>query len=263
MLKLQKTMLQLFKALRLQKLKESKIKKYLLYALGEIILVVIGILIALAINNNNIKRTIQKKEQTYLVGLMDEFTTSKLKLQELINVNKNNYEGARQIISYVSNSKIQPDEEQFSLLLYNTFVFDVSFNPNNSLLNEMMNSGSLKDISNPTLRIHLTNWISTMEDIAKQENDLEQQREKILDLFRGNTQSIRTIFDLAGVSANELDIEPLPKNISNLNLLHSTQFENLLFTFILTSKATEEAHYLPLMKRIDAILELIEKEIKS
>ena len=48
-------------------LTENKFSKYLLYALGEIILVVVGILIAVAINNSQQNKSIQKKEQTYTV----------------------------------------------------------------------------------------------------------------------------------------------------------------------------------------------------
>ncbi|MGW8315346.1 MAG: DUF6090 family protein [Bacteroidales bacterium] len=48
---------------------------------------VIGILIALAINNNYENRLKQEKEQIYLAGLKNEFLTSKLKLEELIRVN--------------------------------------------------------------------------------------------------------------------------------------------------------------------------------
>jgi hypothetical protein len=127
----------------------------------------------------------------------------------------------------------------------------------------MINSGSLKDISNSELRIYLTNWVSTLEDITKQENDLGGQREMIVDMFRTNKHSIRTVFDLSGVTENELEIAPLKNNSSNLGLLNSTEFENKLLLFILTSKATEKAHYEPLMKNIDAILKLIEQEIKQ
>jgi len=46
-------MIKFFRKIRQKTLTESKFGKYLLYALGEIILVVIGILIALSINNRN------------------------------------------------------------------------------------------------------------------------------------------------------------------------------------------------------------------
>ena len=55
-------MLTFFKKIRIQKLTENKFGRYLIYAIGEIFLVVIGILIALQINNWNNKR-IEKKDR--------------------------------------------------------------------------------------------------------------------------------------------------------------------------------------------------------
>ncbi|WP_425287337.1 DUF6090 family protein [Lutimonas vermicola] len=46
-------MIKFFRKIRQKTLTENKFSKYLLYAIGEIILVVIGILIALQINNYN------------------------------------------------------------------------------------------------------------------------------------------------------------------------------------------------------------------
>ncbi|MFX0557768.1 DUF6090 family protein [Maribacter sp. CXY002] len=255
-------MIKFFRKIRQKLVAENKFRNYLLYALGEIILVVIGILIALAINNGQQMRILEKKEQIYLKGLKTEFQFSKLKLTELIEVNRNNYEGAKKIMVHISKDTIAITEKHFSELLYNSFVSDISFNPNNSLLNEMLNSGSLKDLSNPVLRMDLTNWISTLDDIAKQENELAIQREKVLDMFRNNENSIRTIFDLSGVNA-ALDLPELKKASSNLHLLDSQEFENNILTFILTAYATESAHYVPLMESLDAIFELLETEIKK
>ncbi len=155
-----------FRKIRQQLIRNDKVRNYLLYATGEIILVVLGILIALAINNNNQNRAVKEKERTYLIGLKNEFETSKQKLHNLIGINKRNYLGAKQILEFTVNMDTLPTEKQFSNLLYHSFSFDIALNPNNSLLNEMINSGSLKDISNPKLRIELTNWISTLEDIS-------------------------------------------------------------------------------------------------
>ncbi len=251
-----------FRRIRQKLIDEKKLRNYLLYAVGEIILVVIGILIALAINNGQQKRILEKKEQTYLKGLRAEFKTSKLKLAELIGVNRNNYEGGKKIIGHFSADTVAITEKQFSELLFNSFVSDISFNPNNSLLNEMLNSGSLKDLSNPELRIDLTNWISTLDDIGKQENELALQREKVLDMFRNEENSIRTIFELARVNA-ALELPQGNKVSSNLHLLNSKEFENNILTFILTAYATENAHYIPLMENLNAILELLEAEIKE
>jgi sensor domain CHASE-containing protein len=60
-------MIKFFRRIRQQLLSENKFSKYLLYAIGEIILVVIGILIALQINNNNNYNEQRKIEREYLI----------------------------------------------------------------------------------------------------------------------------------------------------------------------------------------------------
>ncbi len=58
-------------------MEKNKTGKYLKYAIGEIILVVIGILIALQINNiNNNNKQRRKVEQQYLLSLQTEFKTN-------------------------------------------------------------------------------------------------------------------------------------------------------------------------------------------
>lgn len=253
--------MKLFRKIRVRMLTDNKFSKYLLYAIGEIILVVIGILIAVTINDIQQNKKTLQKEQTYLIGLQEEFKTSQLKLNELIEVNRQNYLGAKTIMESISNPNRSLTEKQFSELLFRSFSSDIYFNANNSLLNEMVNSGSLKDITNTKLRIRLTNWESTLEDIARQEEELGNQRAKVLDMFRTNKNSIRTIFEQTNPNS---DIKFYEKNInlSNLNLLESIEFENNILMFYLTSRATETSHYKPLMNELKSILELLQTEIK-
>ncbi|MCR9227991.1 MAG: DUF6090 family protein [Flavobacteriaceae bacterium] len=255
-------MLKFFRKIRKEFIAKKKVGDYLLYAIGEIVLVVIGILIALAIDNANEQSIKKEKEQIYLIGLKDEFETSKTKLEQLVTFNKQSYEDSKKIVNYMENQEALPTELELANLLYNAFAFDISFNPNNSLLEEMINSGSLKDISNQRLRILLTNWVSFIEDISKQEIMLDKERDKIIDMFRGNENSIKTIYDLTGVS-DELGIPTSDRQTSNRNLLLSKEFENNMLMFILTSIKTETAHYNPLMESMDEIIKVIDSEIKE
>lgn len=65
-------MIKFFRKIRQRLINENRISKYLLYAIGEIILVVIGILIALQINNWNENRKSAKQENLYLKRLLSE-----------------------------------------------------------------------------------------------------------------------------------------------------------------------------------------------
>jgi hypothetical protein len=254
-------MIPYFRKIRQSLLKEGKIGNYLKYALGEIVLVVIGILIAVAINEKQQLKTIEDKEQTYLLGLKEEFQISKAKLTALIGINKQNYSNAETILSSISNEGQTLDEKQFSELLYHSFASDIYFNANNALLYEMINSGSLKDISNRSLRVQLTNWQSTLEDIGRQEAELGRQRAHVLDLFRTESYSLKTVFELANPNTDKKDTKP-NAIVSNLGLLNSLKFENNVLLFYSISKSMESTHYEPLMKELNGILNLLESEIQ-
>jgi hypothetical protein len=60
---------------------ENKTAKYLKYAVGEIVLVVIGILLALSINNWNQQRILEKQSLQVLLNLREEINESKTELE--------------------------------------------------------------------------------------------------------------------------------------------------------------------------------------
>ena len=253
-------MLKFFRNIRRNLLTEHRFGKYMLYAVGEIVLVVIGILIALSINNANERRSIREKEQTYLKGLESEFEASKLKLQTLIEVNRRSYESAKTLLVLLEDTTQTPQEARISKLLYDAFAFEIAYNPNNSLLDEIINSGSLNVISNDELRLHLTSWESVLETLRIQEADLRQQRESVRQLLGSEQGSIRTIFDQTDVTATYLKMPSEKEPFSNLPLLQSRLFENKAYSFILTGISAESSHSLPLLTELDILLALIASE---
>ena len=87
-------MISFFRKIRQKLLSQNRVTRYLAYAMGEIILVTIGILIALQINTANQQR-IEKKEKSILVGLLNEelkenLAEFKLKVDYLENCRKKN-----------------------------------------------------------------------------------------------------------------------------------------------------------------------------
>jgi len=68
-------MIKFFRHTRQRMIKENRVSKYLLYGIGEIVLVVIGIMIALQINNWNEDRSERKEEKEYISSLIEDLTT--------------------------------------------------------------------------------------------------------------------------------------------------------------------------------------------
>jgi hypothetical protein len=90
-------MIKFFRKIRHQLLTKNKFSKYLLYAIGEIVLVVIGILIALQINNWNTSKIESKNEEIYLYLLSGDLKKDTTQISSVINFAN----GKRRTINYL------------------------------------------------------------------------------------------------------------------------------------------------------------------
>jgi len=80
-----------FRNSRKQFLTDNKFSKYLIYAIGEIILVVIGILIAVQVNDWNEQRKVARISKTYLQKMILELETTKTRMEFLSYNNTKEY----------------------------------------------------------------------------------------------------------------------------------------------------------------------------
>ena len=76
-------MIKFFNKIRKQLLDENKTGRYLKYAVGEIVLVMIGILLALQVNNWNNNRELKKKEHKVMESLHKEFSENLVRFDEI------------------------------------------------------------------------------------------------------------------------------------------------------------------------------------
>lgn len=79
-------MIKFFRKIRQKMLTENKFSNYLLYAFGEILLVVIGILIALQINNWNENNKNRSAEKEYQKELLKDFEINLKKSNAVVNL---------------------------------------------------------------------------------------------------------------------------------------------------------------------------------
>lgn len=77
-------MIKFFRNIRHRLLRENRFTRYLIYAMGEILLVVIGILIALNINNWNTDRQLQRDIKNFKVALYKDFQLDSINIIEKI-----------------------------------------------------------------------------------------------------------------------------------------------------------------------------------
>ena len=94
-------MIKFFRKIRQKTLTENKFGKYLTYAIGEIILVVIGILIALQINNWNINKSNLKESNEFVARLKAEVKSNIGFTQEEIEKKENQRSSSLAILKMV------------------------------------------------------------------------------------------------------------------------------------------------------------------
>ena len=250
-------MFSLLRRVRHNLLKSRSFGTYFLYALGEVMLIVLGILIALWVDNWNTQRLEKKREQFYLAELETEFRASRAKLENLIQANQQTYKRAREIADVMAGDGEGLDEAGFSGLLFRAFSDEIVYNPNSSVLEELINSGRLEYLSNKDLRGHLTSWPARMLQVMRQEENLRNSRNQVLELTLQEGGNIRGVLQNTGILSGEMGLQKTDSPPSNLQLLQSQALENHLLIFILTGIATEKNHYQPLLDEIDTILGLI------
>ncbi|MFT4684350.1 MAG: hypothetical protein ACI9EK_001665 [Psychroserpens sp.] len=90
----------------------NKTGKYFKYAIGEIVLVVIGILIALSINNWNENRKNENLETIYVLRILDDLEVEELNIQ----YNDKDSDFANKAIQYFENHKMALENPKQSLI---------------------------------------------------------------------------------------------------------------------------------------------------
>jgi hypothetical protein len=104
----------------------GKTAKYFKYAIGEIVLVVIGILIALSINNWNEGRKVKEQEMSFILSIKEDLATDRLNLINIIEVQTQRYNYTDILLRELPNINIDNKTKLDSLfveLLYDNPTF--------------------------------------------------------------------------------------------------------------------------------------------
>ena len=168
-------MIKFFRRIRQKLIDEGNLRRYLFYAIGEILLVVLGILIALQINNSNEVRKERKEEQKILIQLKEEYHGNLKQLDEKIDIRNLLIRNSSKILTLIDNeSKIKVDslaELLGSLGLVPTF---------DPISNDIVSSGKLRLIKNEELRKALSSWVSDVIQLKEEEDYWVKSRDLFL-----------------------------------------------------------------------------------
>lgn len=152
-------MIKFFRKIRQQLLTENKFSRYLLYAIGEIVLVVIGILIALQINNWNENRKGRIQELSSMKEVVENLKYDMVRCDNNINKNATVIKGLDSLRTSISNAI--DGNDQATDIYYYALKYGIDYNKavlNRAAYEELINSGSIKAIDNRTLVQQLSDY---------------------------------------------------------------------------------------------------------
>ena len=148
-------MINFFRKIRKKLADDGKPLKYLRYAFGEILLVVVGILIALNINNWNENRKAEKLELKILKELKGEFTKNQVELDSAIAAHQLIKDISKELSEIIGQESVITDIEKFNKLASIT-IFPPKYDPSDGVLNAVISSGDLSLFENDELKYSLS-----------------------------------------------------------------------------------------------------------
>ena len=141
-------MIKFFRHIRKSMINQNRTKKYLLYAIGEIVLVVIGILIALQINNWNDERKTKNLEEKILKELHVNLSMDLEELQDDVSYMDNINSASLDVREFIENNEF-PNDSIFKVI--SILRVTPHFDPNKSGY-QLLQSKGVEVISNDSLR---------------------------------------------------------------------------------------------------------------
>ncbi|MBT8282423.1 MAG: hypothetical protein KJO86_01690 [Muriicola sp.] len=171
-------MIKFFRRIRQRLLNENKVSKYFLYAIGEILLVVIGILIALQINNSNEARKQREQELHYLKNLKTDLILNIAELDRYITTRNSGIESARIVLEHFEGKPLT-DLNAFAFHTTNVYIWQ-KFTQQDNTFQELINSGNLALISNDSIKNGLLNLQALYKKLKNEEEHFRYDAEVLL-----------------------------------------------------------------------------------
>lgn len=247
-------MIKIIRKIRQKLLIENKFNKYLLYAMGEIFLVAIGILIALQVNNLNTihseKQNLDKYLEKISSNIKDDIFTAQRMLESRMEVAKLCDRATELIVNRDFSDQVTITNALFAMIIEQPINF------NRSGFESLKNSGYLRHISDSGLENLIYKYNNAVDQVLYEEaslqmwaNDLELEQHKSgfsakwLEL---ENKPNRKLTDIVGNYSNELYQHP------GHNITLSLLFRGHLFPEFLTGFYEEQITIgLELIKALD------------
>ncbi len=240
--------------------KKTKVTQYLVYAFGEIILVVIGILLALQINIWNEEKKNQQESKEFIGRLLNEVRINIKHAEYEIEVETNQIRSSQKILNLFNETNGEINTVIFDSLIYITLVGN-TVDINTATLVEGQNTGKITLVKSDSLRLALYNLPTIIEEIRKQEFLDRSDISDKLTTFLYSHYNYRNMDNSYSSHKGKIGKTHFT-SFNNLDLLNSMTFENMMDNrFYLNNLQMNDLKNLK--EELQLIEKLILKEISS
>lgn len=156
-------MIKFFRHIRQKLLTENKFSKYMLYAIGEIVLVVVGILIALQINNWNEQQKNDALEADYYCRLLEDVQQDHQQTLALIQQAENRLNASNQAVRLLLEKDTKRIEVGSQIARATKAIY-IDFKPNNATF-EDLKSANLNLLKDKEIVKALNNYYNNIESM--------------------------------------------------------------------------------------------------
>ena len=205
-------MIKFFRKIRYNLMEQNKTGKYFKYAIGEIVLVVIGILIALSINNWNEKVKAKKLEVIYLLEILENIESDEEQLSKVISSQQIRYENSLKCIDLLSSLNTENTKILDSIFM-SSMSNSITFFPTDGGYKSMISDGTLKINSNKGLSSRIANLYEHFYSRLEYNGEMI---DKIYHEVRWNSQKYYDYKNFKFLNLNEIDT----KAIQDIILYH-------------------------------------------
>jgi len=164
-------MIKFFRKIRQRLLTENKFSKYLLYAIGEILLVVIGILIALQVNNQNNIRTEKQALKSYL-GKIAKNVIDEIKVGQYMSEARKEQSLLCANATELITNRDWSDQETITKAVW-VMIIEQPLNYNRSGFESLKSSGYLRHLDNPKVEELIYSYYNSVDKILFEESSLQ------------------------------------------------------------------------------------------
>lgn len=248
-------MIKFFGKIRQRLLTENKFSRYLIYAIGEIVLVVIGILIALSINNWNETEKNKIIEHNYLNEMLEDFEKNHQKSQEIIFGIEESLPTLIGLLeqSVLEKPTISIDSINIAFSRINNMP---TYSSTDRVYNNLIGSGDLKLLNDSSLKTILSEYYESLYILNLVQTTHESE------LVESFQPYIIEYLDFQAVNPRRVDDFKLPSSVENskiLQVLGDRKFRNIItlkwtiLTDLLNQNRNLEKLNIAMIKRLKAL----------